>query len=264
MCALCINCGHSRSSALPVLVHRWSALLSIRALASLMDLALEALEEFVRSIRILSAFSVLTATLAVAACQSNARTAPDGMTADLERDLQLASKVRSSMPQAVSAIELGERGGPSGSSRGTRDAVRTPRRAPSPSPAAQLAQVAVPDLPPADHTPTIATTMTEATQAPAPAPVVEPVAVGAEHGGPYIGTSPEPYGGGGGGGGSNTGDWGRGRGDGRTGTGAIIRGGGPGEDHCEPRGRRMPMGGVGIGGIIGTLGGGGRAPFPRY
>jgi hypothetical protein len=215
----------------------------------------------VRSIRILSAFSALTATLAIAACQSNARTAPDGMTADLERDLQLASTVRTSTPQAVSAIELGERGGPSGSSRGKRDAVRTPRRAPVQSASLHTAEVAVPNLPPVDHAPKLATTMTEATQAPAPAPVVEPVAVGAEHGGPYIGNTPEPYGGGG----SNGGDWGRGRGDGRTGTGAIIRGGGPGEDHCEPRGRgRPPLGGAGIGGIIGTLGGGGRAPFPRY
>jgi hypothetical protein len=184
------------------------------------------------------------------------------MTADLERDLQLASAVHATSPQAVSAIELGQRGGPSGSSRGKRDAVSTPRRAPVLSVSRHVAEVAVPELPAVDHTPKVAMTMTEATPAPAPAPVVEPIAVGAEHGGPYIGTSPEPYGGGG-----NNGDWGRGRGDGRTGTGtgAIIRGGAAGDDHCEPRGRhRPPLGGVGIGGIIGTLGGGGRAPFPRY
>ncbi len=222
-----------------------------------------------KGIPTLSAMSLVVVAFAVAGCRSDSRTAPDGMTADLERDLQLASTVRAPRTQAVSAIELVANGGPSGRTRGERALVRTPRRAPVASPSPTEQEVAAPNLPADDRAALIAPTMTQSTVAPAPAPVTEPIAIAAEHG-PYIGTSSGTYG---------VGDEGtRGRGDdgwGRGIPGVIIRGGSAGDDHCEPRGGRRGtgagMGGIGgnigtIGTIIGIMGGGGgrRSPYPRY
>lgn len=227
------------------------------------------MEECLTRIPTLSALSLLMLSLAVAGCQSGGRAAPEGMTADLERDLQLASTVRAPRTQAVSAVELVANGGPSGRARGERALVRTPRRAPVASPSATEQEVAAPNLLSDDHAPRIAPTMTESADAPAPAPVLEPMATAAEHG-PYIGTSSGTYG---------VGDEGtRERGDdgrGRRSPGVIIRGGSAGDDHCEPRGRRRGngtgMGGIGgnigtIGTVIGIMGGGGGrpSPFPRY
>lgn len=223
------------------------------------------MEEYVRRIPTLSALSVLAVSVAFAGCRSDARTAPDGMTADLERDLQLASTVRAPRTQAVSAVELLADGAPSGRSRGERSLVRTPRRAPTQSPSATEEEVAAADVASDDAAARISPTMTESAPAPAPAPANEPTASTGDLG-VFVGTSSGTYG---------TGNEGtRGRGDegrGRS-PGVIIRGGAAGDDHCEPRGgRRGGMGNGGIGGnigtigtIIGIMGGGHRTPFPRY
>ena len=218
-----------------------------------------------RRIPTLSALCILAVSVAFVACRSDARTASDGMTADLERDLQLASTVRAPRTQAVSAVELIANGAPSGNSRGERALVRTPRRAPTQSPSATEEEVAAPNAASDDAAPRISPTMTESAPAPAPATASEPTAATGDLG-VFVGTSSGTYG---------AGDEGtRGRGDegrGRS-PGVIIRGGAAGDDHCEPRGgRRGGMGGGGIGGNIGTIGtvigimgGGRRTPFPRY
>ncbi len=194
------------------------------------------------------------------------------MTADLERDLQMASTARPSRSQAVSAVELVANGGPSGRERGARALVRTPRHAPVESPSAHVNEVAAPETPAEELAPLIAPTMTESAPAAAPAPVVEPVATTDGHG-PYVGTTSGTHSGGNDRG-NDDGERGRGR-------GVIIRGGGAGDDHCErhPRGGRPGvmvggMGGIGgriggnigaIGTVIGVLGGGGRrSPYPRF
>jgi len=198
--------------------------------------------------------------------------APDGMTADLERDLQLASTVRSPRTQAVSAVELTANGGPSGRNRGERSLVRTPRRAPTQSHSATEHEVAAPGQASDEPAPTISPTMTESASASVPAPENEPTAATGDLG-VFVGTSSGTYGTG------DEGTRGRGRGDEGRGRipGVIIRGGGAGEDHCEPRGGRRGgmgggmggMGGVGgnigtIGTVIGIMGGGRRSPFPRF
>lgn len=231
-----------------------------------------AMEEYVRNIPTLSALSAfgatLAATLVLAGCGSNGRSTAEGMTADLERDLQLASAVRPARTQAVSAVELEANGAPSGNSRGQRATVRRPRRAPVESPSVTTEEVAAPAVAAEEPAPILSPTMTESAPAPAPAPVIEPIATNEGHG-PYIGTSAGTYG---------TDDGDRGRGDnGRGRGGVIIRGGSAGDDHCEPRGPRgarrpnIGMGGGGIGGnignvgtIIGIIGGARRSPYPRY
>jgi len=54
------------------------------------------------------------------------------MTADLERDLDLAANARAPQTAVVSALEGGPRNAPSGAQRGRRDAVPTPRPQPRP------------------------------------------------------------------------------------------------------------------------------------
>jgi len=221
----------------------------------------------VRNIQTLSALSAFAATLVLAGCGGNGRSTADGMTADLERDLQLASTVRQSRTQAVSAVELEANGAPSGSSRGQRAMVRRPKRAPVESPSTTTAEVAAPSVAAEDPAPTLSPTMTESAPEPAPSPVIDPISA-VEGRGPYIGSSS---------GTSGTDDGDRGRGDnGRGRGGVIIRGGRAGDDHCEPRGGRRPgagMGGIGgnignIGTVIGMIGGmaggGRRTPYPRY
>lgn len=218
-----------------------------------------------RRIPTLSALAVLAVSIAFVGCRNDSRAATEGMTADLERDLQLASTVRAPRTQAVSAVELIANGGPSGNRRGERSLVRTPRRAPVQSRSETEQEVAAPNVAADDAAPRVSPTMTESAPAPAPAPVNEPTAATGDLG-VFVGTSAGTYG---------TADEGtRGRGDdGRgRGTGVIIRGGAAGDDHCEPRGgRRGGIGGGGIGGNIGTIGtvigimgGGRRTPFPRY
>jgi hypothetical protein len=225
----------------------------------------------VRRIPTLSALSAIVAALSVSAC-SGTSTASEGMTADLERDLQLAATVRPARTRAVSAVELVANGGESGRNRGTRALVRTPRRAPTPSPAETTEEVAAPQSPADELAPLPAPTITETVNAPAPAPVVEPVAT-SEGSGPYVGSSPGTYSG------IEEAERERGRGESSRGRGpgVIIRGGSAGDDNCQPRGRRG-AGGIGMGGNIGTvigiiggisggmgggIAGGRRMPFPR-
>jgi len=190
--------------------------------------------------------------------------APAGeMTADLERDLALATNASRPSNQVVSALEGGPRNAPSGTDRGRRDVVSRPQRAPRPKP--QAPEQEVPALPTLEMAPTpaVVTTTTEI----APAPVPEPA--------PTI-ASNEPIGASGrgpsAGGGWDEGMGNRGRGVGGI-IGVIIRGGAAGEDHCEihdRRGRRtgrgLPLpipGGIGgMGGIGGVIRGGGMG-LPR-
>lgn len=194
---------------------------------------------------------------------------PQGeMTADLERDLALASNAQRSGTQVVSAIEGGPRGAPSGTQRGLRDQVTRPKRAPKPTPKAEVQETAA--LPSLENAPAPAVVVTERTQT-APAPIPEPSVIAPNN---------DPIGAPAGGGRM---DEGRGRGQGGVigiGSGiggvigVIIRGGGAGEDHCEIHDRRngrgrgrlpipLPGGMGGMGGIGGGIGGV-AIPRPRW
>lgn len=209
---------------------------------------------------------------------------PGPMTADLERDLQLAIDARPTPAMVVSAIEGGPTGAPSGRERGRREAVPTPRRAPRPAPAPPVEEVAVAE--PEQATAPAATDpmATEVAPAPTPEPVTEvataePGIQQAPDHGPSAGRGDiETRGDGGMGSGRRGGGWG-------GIIGVIIRGGGAGIDNCEAHdrrraGRRGGMGGGtviaigrggrgGLGGRIedvmgGVVNGGGRPTFPRY
>ena len=191
---------------------------------------------------------------------------PQGeMTADLERDLALATNAQRPGTQVVSAIEGGPRGAPSGTQRGQRDQVTRPKRAPRPTPDADVQETAV--LPSLENAPAPAVVVTTTTQT-APAPIPEP-SVSAPNSEPIGAPS----------GGRSPMDEGRGRGQGGVigiGTGiggvigVIIRGGAAGEDHCEIHDRRrgrgrmpLPLPG-GMGGVMGGIGGGiGGVAIPR-
>ena len=194
------------------------------------------------------------------------------MTADLERDLAMASSAVRPQSQVVSALEGGPQNAPSGDQRGRRDNVVRQQRAPRQSPKAtemqeapvtdQVADAPAPVIEVANNTPAPAPTPAVATELPAPRPTWGVI----YDEGQTQGRGPSDNSGSTGQGtGRDGGGWGRG-------TGVIIRGGGAGEDHCEPRGMprrgRMPggMGGMGGGGIIGGIIGGaiGRGTCPRY
>lgn len=199
------------------------------------------------------------------------------MTADLERDLDLAVNARAPQTAVVSALEGGPRNEPSGSERGRRDVVTTPRPRPRPSPEADVQETAA--TPQLEEAPAPAVAVT-ATVEPTPAPVPEPAARAPE---------PEPVSGPMSHGpndaiGEADGRGEVGRGQGRRGggfgtlIGVIIRGGGAGVDNCEEHdrrraGRRGGMGGMGgiivagpggWGGPIGANGGTPRTTFPRF
>ena len=234
-----------------------------------------------RKIVAISALSVLAAG-ATAAGFMLMRAPQESMTADLERDLSLASSVQAKRTGFVSPIEQGGTGAPSGNEKGKRAPVVTQRRAPSAAPSRLIADVAV--------TPT--------TETPAPAPAaptaVEPVEPTVATPEPSV-NAPTPDGsgvlgpvatGGPSAGGSGNGDNGMDtRGSGRTGSevppatreppsgpstviGVIMRGGSPGHDNCEPGGRRRgdntnAVGMIGaIGGVILNGGGAPRGSLP--
>jgi hypothetical protein len=215
-------------------------------------------------------------TLALIALGCGSDRSQGVMTADLERDLAMASSAARPSNQVVSAIEGGPQNAPSGEQRGRRDAVVRPQRAPRANPRAtmtqeapvteQVAQAPAPVVEVANATPAPAPVPTPATDAPAPRPTWGVI----YDEGQNTGRGPSDN--------TGTGSMGTGRGrDGGMGGigGVIIRGGGAGEDHCEPRGGmgrrgRMPggmggMGGMG-GGIIGGVIGGviGRGTYPRF
>ena len=198
------------------------------------------------------------------------------MTADLERDLELAVNAKPPQTMVVSALEGGPRNAPSGTERGRRDAVATPRPTPRPSPQPEVQETAVPEVLDEANAPAVAVTeQIEPTPAPVPdpgihAPAPEPVP-GPVTRGPSAGS------------GEAEGHGEAGRGQGRRGggfgtlIGVIIRGGSAGIDHCEEhdrrRGRRpggygggIIIAGTGMGGVVGGIinNGGIRPTFPRY
>lgn len=231
----------------------------------------------IKNVSTLSAFG---AALAVMGCQG--RSSHEAMTADLERDLNLATTVRAPHTGVVSALEQNSNGALSGEQAGLRLAVPTTRRAPAPGRSPATTEV------PADPLPVEETTVA------APAPAPSPVAVAAEQpaqevpqaaatpgiiiaSGPSAGTGSD-------GTGVGVGESGRAEGHGGVGAvvggiiGAIIRGSTVGADNCEPMrpGRRGTLdrggiigeviGGAGrtVGGVERLPGGLGSARFPRY
>lgn len=200
--------------------------------------------------------SVLTAAIVAAGC-SRSSSPDEGMTADLERDLALATSAR---PQnaVVSAIEGGPTEAPSGRSKGMRGPVAVRKRTPKPSPSPVIQEVAAAetaaDIPAQASTPAVA----EPSPAPAPvpeavviAPASEPVVETARGSGPSAGNGDEGARGsdGGSGGGRRGGGWGV--------IGVIIRGGAGGVDHCEKHDGRRRGGGIDQE-VLGRIGGGGR------
>jgi hypothetical protein len=205
--------------------------------------------------------------------------APDqhAMTADLERDLELAVNARPPQTVVVSALEGGPRNAPSGADRGRRDAVPTPHRTPRPTPQAEVVETAATPEPEETEAPAmVVAEQVEPTPAPEPvvaerAPEPEPV-YGPATRGPSAGTGEaEGRGEAGRGQGRRGGGWG-------TLIGVIIRGGAAGIDNCEEhdrrRGRRtgggyggdiITAGGV-MGGVLGGViaNGGIRPTYPRY
>lgn len=206
------------------------------------------------------------------------------MTADLERDLHLATTAERPRTAVVSAIEGGPTGAPSGVQVGRRDAVPTPRRSARPAPRTPVTETVTSES--VDEAPAAATVTAERvepTPAPSPEPGVQappdlsteavatsgPSARGEQDVGRDRGT--------------DTGDMGNGggrRGGGWGGIiGVVIRGGGAGDDHCEEHDRRGNGGRIGtrvgrnggiIGAVIGEVIDRGRAPvgtpqrWPRY
>ncbi|MEO7362177.1 MAG: hypothetical protein ABI120_17740 [Gemmatimonadaceae bacterium] len=223
-----------------------------------------------RKIVAISALTVLAAG-SVAAIVIMTRTPGGTMTADLERDLNLATSVQTTRTGIVSAIEQGRNGAPSGTSKGARMVVPTRKRAPGAAPAPTIAEVAIapaevnpePALSADVSAPTSAAATTAIAVVAATAP--DPDATIDMPGGPSAGTSSEGV--------HNTGNTGRGAEGNRGGTmgriggmiGVVLRGGSAGDDHCEPPGRGRngnPIGGAvgAIGAIGGILVGGGGMP----
>lgn len=207
------------------------------------------------------------------------------MTADLERDLQLAVQARPPQTAVVSALEGGPTNAPSGTNRGRRDAVPTPRRMPRPTPQAEVQEVAAtPQLEEAAAPAVAVSDVLEPTPAPIPEPAIHAPSPDPEVG---ISTARGPSAGHGDGEGQGEAGAGTGRRGGGWGTliGVIIRGGSAGVDNCEEHDRRRAgrngrrggvitvgevMGGArggvlggAIGGVIAN-GGGVRPTFPRY
>ncbi|MFO0228074.1 hypothetical protein [Gemmatimonas sp.] len=227
----------------------------------------------------------LVAGLTVAGLLGCGGTETGTMTADLERDLDLAVRARRPQTVVVSALEGGPRGAPSGAERGQRDVVATPRRAPRAAPQAlpeEVPTVAEPE----NSTAPVGADEAATVDAPAPEPQVAPDAPAPEPApmpvtrGPSAGHDGEA---------SVEEGQGRGRRGSGLGTliGVIIRGGAAGIDNCEEHDRRRAgrrrggtnggMGGYGgdiimagggvLGGVMGGVianGGGIRRPtFPR-
>lgn len=223
-----------------------------------------------RKIVAISALSVLAAG-SVAAGVVMLRAPGGTMTADLERDLSLATSVQSTRTGVVSAIEQGRNGAPSGSAKGVRMVVPTKKKAPAPAVAQTVAEVPLapadvspepaPMAPPDVSVPTTAAAAVAENAIPAAAPDPHSAEVNAT-GGPSAGSSNEGAANGAGSGSAE------GRNGGARGVmggiiGVVLRGGFPGEDNCLPPGRRTgrgtngeAIGGIGgIGGVIATRGG---------
>ena len=169
--------------------------------------------------------TALVTTLAMAGCGGDR--SQGTMTADLERDLQMAVTAQRPHTQVVSAIEGGPPNGPSGEEKGRRDVIPVKKQAPRPTPQAELQEVAA--LPQLDMSNAPAVEVTERVEA-APTAVPEPSIeapnhdIGVASGGPSAGS-------GGDGNGRRGSGWG-------TAIGAIIRGTSAGVDNCGEHDRR--------------------------
>lgn len=210
-----------------------------------------------RTFAVIAALTGLTVGSAAGVVVLRRAPTDTAMTADIERDLQIAARTPSKRTGVVSALEQGRPGAPSGQSRGQRMVVPTTKRAPKAAPSRSVMDA------PTDVSAEVPETV--------PAPVVsEPVAVvasAAESATDASATPPDnsyptpaegPSAGTGTGNQRGSGGMGSGGGGMRTGSvigaiaGAIIRGASAGHDHCEPGPRRR--GGV-SGGTLGTIGG---------
>lgn len=197
--------------------------------------------------------------VATAAGTYSLRSSPEPMTADFERDLNLAAQMPESRSGVVSALEQGT--GPSGNSRGVRLAVPTKKRAPSPAKSPVRAEVAAGESQADPAAPATLTVAPEAASASiaetsaassdqtqpaelAPAAgrkISSGIVVASGAGGPSAADDEVPvnrerpifitdvHG---------TGINRRGGVGGQT--GAIMRGASPPRDHCEPVGQRRP------------------------
>ena len=213
-----------------------------------------------------STFVAVAVSVSMVACNRAADRPSTSTSADVERDLNLASSVQSQRTGVVSPIEQTSNGAPSGNDAGKRVAVPTRKRAPSPAPSPLLADVATapPDVKEVAAPTTVAAVATEVASAGTGAAIEEPV---------FLVTDPIR---------SQTlsvvAVGGTGQGDTRASgynphrpglrtlravwerfsvrPGAIIRGASTGMDHCEP-----PR--IGGGGILGaTFGGTGNRRAP--
>jgi len=219
-------------------------------------------------------------TIVLAGCGGGPRAESEAMTADLERDLALATAPRLQRTGIVSALEGGRTGTPSGTARGQRAPVQVRKPAPRPAAVPEVEEVAAAETAADLPAPVIGVAVTE--HAPAPAPVIEPPSAPATDegdgattvAGPSVGSSGD----------GQQGQAGTGRRGGGLGglIGVIIRGGHVGVDKCEEheRGRRgrggdrdglgLPGGGIRIGGVRIPVSGGdnrmpiGRPTYPRY
>lgn len=169
--------------------------------------------------------TALVTSLAMAGCGSDR--SQGTMTADLERDLQMAVTAQRPHTQVVSAIEGGPPNGPSGDEKGRRDNIPVQKKAPTPTPKAELQETAA--LPQLDMTKAPAVEVTERVEA-APTPVPEPSIEAPSHD-IGVGSNGASAGNGGEANGRRGSGWG-------TAIGAIIRGTSAGVDNCGPHDRR--------------------------
>lgn len=214
---------------------------------------------FGRTVLLLSGFLMAGGLVACDADQS----ADSNMTADLERDLDMAINARRPSLAVVSSIEAGGRGAPSGSQSGQRAAVRNAHKHMEPEAApeaeAEAAGAGIESEVPVSEVAAASVAVSavgQEAQATAPAadtatyvPVMGGVSYPTNEGTILRGDDRRS------GRGSSSGD--DGEGVGRV-IGVIIRGGSAGEDHCEepPIGRRGRGGAVTTGGVIGGIIGG--------
>lgn len=214
-----------------------------------------------RRMAALAAISVLGISGSAAVGIAAGRTPPaESMTADIERDLQMASTAPK-RTAIVSALEQGRSGAPSGDSRGARMAVPTQKRAPTAAPSRRELETPIahenahdpaPDPEPIVSQPetVVASTAGTSTDA-APPDLSYPTPMEA----PSAGAGAGSGNGSGVGSGSGGGNGRRGNGAGAAAgavLGAILRGATVGVDHCEPPSRRR--GGT-EGRVIGAIGG---------
>ena len=125
-----------------------------------------------------SAFVAVAVSVSMVACNRAADGPSASTSADVERDLNLASTVHSQRTAVVSPIEQMSNGAPSGNQAGKRVGVPTRKRAPSPAPSLALADVTTPppDVKEASAPTTVAAVVTEVASAgTGGAPVEEPV-----------------------------------------------------------------------------------------